>query len=52
MIYSLRSMAVFSGRSAVAPVSSRFLCPRTPLLLCVQNQNRRAAQAAAFKEGD
>ena len=52
MIYSLRSMAVFSGRSAVAPVSSRFLCPRPPLLLCVQNQNRRATQATAFKEGD
>ena len=42
MIYSLRSMAVFSGRSAVAPISSPFLCPRPPLLLCVQNQNRRA----------
>ena len=52
MIYSLRSMAVFSGRSAVASVSSRFLYPRPPLLLCVQNQNRRATQAAEFKEGD
>ena len=35
------SMAVLSG----AVLSSRFLWPRPPFLLCAQNQNRHATQA-------
>ena len=35
--------AVF--RVAPAPISSRFLCPRPPLLLSAPNQNRHATQA-------
>ena len=27
------------------PISSRFLCPRPPFLLCAPNQNRNASQA-------
>ena len=30
---------------APAPISSRFLCPRPPLLLSAHNQNRHATQA-------
>ena len=30
---------------ALAPISSRFLCPRPPLLLNAPNQNRHATQA-------
>ena len=30
---------------AVLSISSRFLCPRPPLLLCAPNQNRHATQA-------
>ena len=30
---------------APAPISSRFLCPRPPLLLSLPNQNRHATQA-------
>ena len=30
-----------------APISSRFLCPRPPLLLCTPNQNRYATQATS-----
>ena len=30
---------------ASAPISSRFLCPRPPLLLSAPNQNRHATQA-------
>ena len=30
---------------APAPISSRFLCPRPPLLLSSPNQNRHATQA-------
>ena len=29
-----------------APISSRFLCPRPPLLLSAPNQNRHAKQAS------
>ena len=45
--FSLRSMAVLSSRAQVAPapISSRFLCPRPPLLLSSPNQNRHATQA-------
>ena len=32
---------------ASAPISSRFLCPRPPLLLSAPNQNRHATQASA-----
>ena len=32
-------------RVASAPISSRFLCPRPPLLLSAPNQNRHATQA-------
>ena len=55
---SLRSVAVLStGRAhkrrsrekkfqvAPAPISSRFLCPRPPLLLSAPNQNHHATQA-------
>ena len=56
---SLRSMAVLSIRAqerrsrekklrekvASAPISSRFVCPRPPLLLSAPNQNRHATQA-------
>ena len=35
--------AVFQVASA--PISSRFLCPRPPLLLSAPNQNRHATQA-------
>ena len=31
---------------APAPISSRFLCPRPPLLLSSPNQNRHATQAS------
>ena len=31
---------------ASAPISSRFLCPRPPLLLSAPNQNRHATQAS------
>ena len=31
--------------SCPAPISSRFLCPRRPLLLSAPNQNRHATQA-------
>ena len=31
--------------NAPAPISSRFLCPRPPLLLSSPNQNRHATQA-------
>ena len=34
-----------SGKVASAPISSRFLCPRPPLLLSAPNQNRHATQA-------
>ena len=39
-----------SGEAAIkiitpAPISSRFLCPRPPLLLSAPNQNRHATQA-------
>ena len=40
MFSQASSMAVLSG----AVLSSRFLCPRPPLLLCAQNQNRHATQ--------
>ena len=33
---------------ASAPISSRFLCPRPPLLLSAPNQNRHATQARKF----
>ena len=33
---------------ASAPISSRFLCPRPPLLLSAPNQNRHATQATHF----
>ena len=33
---------------APAPISSLFLCPCTPFLLCVPNQNRDATQVAYF----
>ena len=36
--------AVFQVASA--PISSRFLCPRPPLLLSAPNQNRHATQAS------
>ena len=55
----LYSMAVLSSRAhkrrsreknknqvAPAPISSRFLCPRPPLLLSAPNQNRYATQAS------
>ena len=53
---SLRSMAVLSSRAhewrsreknkvAPAPISSRFLCLRPPLLLSTPNQNCHATQA-------
>ena len=55
---SLRSMAVLSSwaqerrsseknknQVASAPISSRFLCSRPPLLLSAPNQNRHATQA-------
>ena len=32
-------------KTAPAPISSRFLCPRPPLLLSAPNQNRHATQA-------
>ena len=55
----LRSMAVLSGArlsgeaanraqtrgEAPAQISSRFFCPRPPLLLCTPNQNGAATQA-------
>ena len=31
--------------NAPTSISSRFLCPRPPLLLCPPNQNRHATQA-------
>ena len=34
-----------SGEAATAPISSRFVCPRPPLLLSAPNQNRHATQA-------
>ena len=37
------AQAVF--QVAPAPISSRFLCPRRPLLLSAPNQNRHATQA-------
>ena len=42
---------------APAPISSRFLCPRPPLLLSAPNQNRHATQASltwfqAFTHGE
>ena len=39
----LSVQAVF--QVAPAPISSRFLCPRRPLLLSAPNQNRHATQA-------
>ena len=61
---SLCSMAVLSSwaheqrsreknknQVAPAPISSRFLCPRPPLLLSVPNQNRHATQANLQKAG-
>ena len=33
---------------APAPISLLFLCPHTPLLRCVPNQNRDATQVAYF----
>ena len=33
---------------APAPISSRFLCPRPPLLLSSPNQNRHATQATSL----
>ena len=33
---------------AAAPISSRFLCPRPPLLLSAPNQNRHATQATVL----
>ena len=33
---------------APGPISSRFLCPRPPLLLSAPNQNRYATQARKF----
>ena len=33
---------------ASAPISSRFVCPRPPLLLSAPNQNRHATQASMF----
>ena len=41
MFSQASGMAVLSG----AVLSSRFLCPRPPFLLCAQNQNRHATQA-------
>ena len=35
---------------APAPISSRFLCPRSPLLLSAPNQNRHATQATPEAE--
>ena len=35
----------FFSSVAPAPISSRFLCPRPPLLLSAPNQNRHATQA-------
>ena len=73
VLVSLRSMAVLSSRAheqrsceirdrhafqvAPAPISSRFLCPRPPLLLSAPNQNRHATQASltwfqAFTHGE
>ena len=34
------------------PISSRFLCPRLPLLLSAPNQNRHATQATGSQKGD
>ena len=34
------------------PISSRFLCPRLPLLLGAPNQNRHATQATGSQKGD
>ena len=61
-VLSLRSMAVLSSRAqerrsreknknfqiSSAPISSRFLCPRPPLLLSAPNQNRHATQASLY----
>ena len=38
------------NKVASAPISSRFLCPRPPLLLSAPNQNRHATQAMTFKQ--
>ena len=38
------------NKVAPAPISSRFLCPRPPLLLSSPNQNCHATQANAFPE--
>ena len=48
-VASLRSMAILSNRaqeSRSAPISSRFLCPRPPLLVSAPNQNRHATEAS------
>ena len=37
-------------RAGRAPISSRFLCPRPPLLLSAPNQNRHATQATNAPE--
>ena len=40
----------FQVAPAPAPISSRFLCPRPPLLLSSSNQNRHATQATPAKK--
>ena len=40
-----RSREKNKNQVASAPISSRFLCPRPPLLLDAPNQNRHATQA-------
>ena len=40
-----RSREKNKNQVAPAPISSRFLCPRPPLLLSSPNQNRHATQA-------
>ena len=40
-----RSPEKNKNQAASAPISSRFLCPRPPLLLSAPNQNRHATQA-------
>ena len=48
------SRARTSGKAArkiKTPISSRFLCPRPPLLLSAPNQNRHATQASVEVRG-
>ena len=45
-----RSREKNKNQVASAPISSRFLCPRPPLLLGAPNQNRHATQANPYRD--